>query len=55
MINKDLGQLTFVCGIVDNKIIGPYFIEGTFNSDKYKRFLMEMLLTLLEDVSLDVR
>lgn len=43
------------CGLLHNKIIGPYFIDGTLNSHKYERILKDVLPELLEDISLDMR
>ncbi|KZC06778.1 hypothetical protein WN55_07551 [Dufourea novaeangliae] len=43
------------CGLLHNKITGPYFIDGTLNSRKYQRILKDVLLELLENTSLDVR
>ncbi|KOC63585.1 hypothetical protein WH47_03087 [Habropoda laboriosa] len=43
------------CGLLHNKIIGPYFIDGTLNSSKYLRILEDVLPELLEDTSLDIR
>ncbi|EZA55736.1 hypothetical protein X777_04155 [Ooceraea biroi] len=38
------------CGIIGDKIIGPYFINGTLNSIKYDDFIRNNLGILLEDV-----
>jgi len=43
------------CGIIENKLIGPYFIEGNLNGTKYRNFLEQELPLLLEDVAMDVR
>lgn len=43
------------CGIVGDKLVGPYFIEGNLNGEKYRDFLQNQLPLLLEDVPLDVR
>lgn len=43
------------CGLIDNKIIGPYFIDGTLNRRKYEQILIEVLPQLLEDIPLYVR
>lgn len=43
------------CGIIGNKLIGPYFIEGTLNGLKYRDFLEDELPSLLEDVALSIR
>lgn len=41
------------CGIIGPRLIGPYFIDGTLNGDKYRDFLENHLLELLEDLTLD--
>ncbi|XP_025270745.1 uncharacterized protein LOC112639812 [Camponotus floridanus] len=43
------------CGIVGDKIVGPYFIEGNLNGETYRNFLQNQLPLLLEDVPLNVR
>lgn len=43
------------CGIIGDKLIGPYFIDGNLNGIKYRNILEEKLPRLLEDVSLEVR
>ncbi|KOC60758.1 hypothetical protein WH47_06904, partial [Habropoda laboriosa] len=43
------------CGLLHNKIIGPYFIDGMLNSRKYERILKDALPELLENISLDIR
>lgn len=43
------------CGIVDRKIIGPYFIDGALNGQKYANFLDTTLPELLENVTLERR
>lgn len=43
------------CGIIGNKLIGPYFIDGTLNGIKYRDFLEDELPPLLEDVALPLR
>lgn len=43
------------CGIMGDHIIGPYFIDGTLNGQKYADFLTNELPLLLEDVSLQDR
>ncbi|KZC09793.1 hypothetical protein WN55_01326 [Dufourea novaeangliae] len=43
------------CGLLHNKIIGPYFIDGTLNSRKWERILKDVLPELLENISLDIR
>lgn len=43
------------CGILGNKLIGPYFIDGTLNGIKYRNFLEHELPPLLEDVALPIR
>lgn len=43
------------CGIIGDKLIGPHFIHGHLNGEKYQQLLEDVLPTLLEDVPLDVR
>jgi len=42
-------------GTLNDKIIGPHFIDGTLNSRKYAQILTEILLLLLEDLPLNVQ
>lgn len=44
-----------VCGIFGDKLIGPYFIEGTLNGEQYRNILQNELPTLLENLSLQER
>lgn len=41
------------CGIMENRLIGPYFIEGTLNGQKYRDFLDTELKVMLEHLTLD--
>jgi len=41
------------CGIIGDKLIGPYFINGTLNSIKYDNFIRNDLRISLEDVQLN--
>ncbi|XP_076634364.1 uncharacterized protein LOC143348242, partial [Colletes latitarsis] len=43
------------CGILNGKVIGPYFITGTMTGQKYSEFLQKDLPILLEDVPLQNR
>lgn len=43
------------CGLVNDKLIGPYVIEGNLNRDTYHAFLLNQLQTLLEEVPLETR
>lgn len=43
------------CGIIGDQLIGPYFIDGNLNGEKYRNFLENQLPILLEDLSLEVR
>lgn len=40
------------CGIWNDQIIGPYFIDGNLNGEKYNNFLNEALPELLENIPL---
>lgn len=42
-------------GMTDDKLIGPFFFDGTLNGERYANFLENDLPDLLEDVPLDVR
>lgn len=48
-------SLNVWCGLLNNKIIGPYFIDGTLNSRKYEQILTEVLPQFLEDIPLCIR
>lgn len=41
-------------GIIGDKLIGPYFIDGNLTGDKYRHFLENVLPTLLDDLNLEV-
>lgn len=43
------------CGILNDKVIGPYFVNGMMTGQKYAQFLQEDLPILLEDVPLQNR
>lgn len=43
------------CGILNGKIIGPYFYDGILNGQRYLDFLQNNLPSLLEDVPLNIR
>jgi len=43
------------CGLVNNKLIGPYVIEGNLNRVTYHAFLLNELQILLEEVPLGTR
>lgn len=42
-------------GILGHRVIGPFFIEGNLNANKYAEFLQDHLEDLLEDVPLGAR
>ena len=48
-------SLNVWCGIIGNKIIGPYFIDGHLNGNMYANFLENTLGPLLEDLPLITR
>jgi len=52
MVNK--WSVNVWCDIIGDKLIGPYFINGTLNSIKYGDFLHNNLGILLEDVQLHI-
>jgi len=41
------------CGILQNRIIRPFFIENTLNGQKYADFLSQQLSQLLEEMPLE--
>lgn len=43
------------CGILGNKIIGPFIFNGFLNGEMYLNFLINDLPALLEDIPLQVR
>ncbi|XP_050546139.1 uncharacterized protein LOC126908268 [Daktulosphaira vitifoliae] len=43
------------CGVIDNKLIGPYFFEENLNATRYLNFLQNDILVLLEDILLEMR
>ncbi|XP_029673048.1 uncharacterized protein LOC115241426 [Formica exsecta] len=43
------------CGILGDQIIGPFFIDGILNGEKYANFLTEELPHLLEGIPLAQR
>ena len=42
-------------GIINNNVIGPFFIEERLNGERYRRFLRDYLPTSMEDVDLETR
>jgi hypothetical protein len=48
-------SLNVWCGIIDDKIIGPYFIDGHLNGNSYANLLEHTLGPLLEDLPLITR
>lgn len=48
-------SLNVWCGIVNGKIIGPYFFDGHLNGDMYLHFLENDLPILLENLDLRTR
>jgi hypothetical protein len=43
------------CGIIGNQLIGPHIIEGNLNGQMYRDILENVLPTLFEDLSLELR
>jgi hypothetical protein len=39
-------------GVSGNRIIGPYFIDGNLNGERFSEFLLNILPLLLEDIPL---
>lgn len=48
-------SLNVWAGIINNKLIGPYFFEGILTGQMYLEFLATELPVLLEDVDLETR
>lgn len=38
------------CGILSNRLIGPFFIDGTLNQEKYHQILTEQLQNFLDEL-----
>lgn len=53
--NQRIWKVNVWCGIIDNQIVGPIFIEGNLNRFKYVRLLQEELPAKLEDLPLNLR
>lgn len=53
--HQRLWKVNVWCGILNDQIIGPFFIEGNLNSRSYCQFLRENLHELLENVPLQKR
>lgn len=43
------------CGIINDRLIGPYFFENNLNGNSYLNFLKNELPLLIEEISLDQR
>ncbi|KZC13177.1 hypothetical protein WN55_05909 [Dufourea novaeangliae] len=43
------------CGVLNGEIIGPYFIDGTLNTSRYKHILTKILRHLLKNIPLHIR
>ncbi|KZC07787.1 hypothetical protein WN55_09813 [Dufourea novaeangliae] len=43
------------CELLNGEIIGPYFIDGTLNTSRYKHILTEILPHLLENIPVHIR
>jgi hypothetical protein len=37
-------------GVIGNRVIGPFFIEGNLNGERYDAILLNILPLLLEDI-----
>lgn len=53
--NQHLWSVNTWCGVLEGKIIGPYFFEENLNGIRYAEFLNNDLIDLLENVSLEMR
>lgn len=52
---SDIFSVNVWCGIIDNRLIGPYFYRENLNGERYLAFLRDVLPGLLEDLPLDTR
>ncbi|XP_025413677.1 uncharacterized protein LOC112685867, partial [Sipha flava] len=43
------------CGLINGKLLGPYFYDSTLNGRRYNDFLLNELPNMLDDLSLDIR
>ena len=43
------------CGIIGNRISGPYFFRGTLTGVRYLQFIRDILPELLEELEIDTR
>jgi hypothetical protein len=52
---KCIRSINVWCGILNNKLIGPYFYDGTLTGERYLDFLENILPLLLEDIHLYIQ
>ncbi|XP_076392768.1 uncharacterized protein LOC105662516 [Megachile rotundata] len=55
MDNQHRGSVNVWMGVLGDKLIGPYFIEGSLIRPKYAHFLPNSLWTFLDDLPLHTR
>ena len=53
--NQRQWSINVWCGIIGNRIVSPYFYQGTLNGQRYAPFLQDTLPLLMEDVGLETR
>lgn len=53
--HQNVWSLNVWCGVLGERIIGPFFFEGTLTGEKYLDFLRDSFSELLEEVPLDIR
>lgn len=53
--NQHVWKINVWCGILDDRIIGPIFIEGNLNRFRYRDLLVQDLPDALEDIPLGLR
>lgn len=44
-----------VCGLINGKLLGPYFYDSTLNGRRYHDFLINEHPNMLDDLPLDIR
>ena len=52
---QHLWSVNYLCGIVGDHVIGPYFFEGRLTGQVYAKFLQNVLPQFMKNVPLHVR
>ncbi|KAL4085280.1 hypothetical protein QTP88_027139 [Uroleucon formosanum] len=53
--NQSMWGTNVWCGLINGKLLGPYFYDGTLNGRRYHDFLLNELPNMLDDLPLDIR